>query len=71
MTIPACDGMSKEDSVKFFFDVIKIMSARFGKANMVSAYAHYDEIHEYIDHGEVKTSRGTYMCMSFQRLMVN
>lgn len=58
LTIPACEGMSREESARFFFDAIKLMSSRFGKSNMISAYAHYDEIHAYIDHGEVKSSRG-------------
>lgn len=57
LTIPACEGMNLEESKQFFFDVIKLMLNRFGKENVLAAYGHVDEIHDYIDHGEVKTSR--------------
>ena len=58
LTVPACEGMDIKESTYFFNDVCKLFQSEFGSRNIVSAVAHFDEIHTYLDHGELKESRG-------------
>lgn len=57
LTIPAPAGISEEQVPQFFREVGKIIQAKYGKENLLAAYAHFDEIHCYLDHGELKFSR--------------
>lgn len=57
LEIPAPHGMTEEQSAEFFAYCVDLMKERFGGDNIMAAYAHYDEVHEYIDHGELKESR--------------
>ena len=57
LTVPACENMTKAESEDFFLDVCRLFQKEFGYKNIISAIGHYDEIHSYIDHGELKESR--------------
>lgn len=57
LTVPACKDMSETEAKDFFLDVCRVFQNEFGAKNIVSAIAHFDEIHSYIDKGEVKESR--------------
>lgn len=57
LTISACEGMDETEAKDFFLDVCQVFQNEFGGRNIVSAIAHFDEIHSYIDKGEVKESR--------------
>ena len=57
LSIPAPEGMSAEESKDFFFETVKLLRQKYGADNIIGAYTHYDEIHQYIDGGEVKVSR--------------
>lgn len=58
LNIPSPEEMKLEDTEPFFRDVIRILCNRMGADNIVSADAHYDEIHDYYDPVEdrVRTS---------------
>lgn len=58
LTVPACEGMDIKESTYFFNDVCKLFQSEFGSRNIIAAYGHFDEIHNYVDHGELKESRG-------------
>lgn len=57
LTVPACRGMGQKESSEFFRDVCKVMVREYGKENVISMIGHYDEIHCYLDKGEVQNSR--------------
>ncbi|MBR3438219.1 MAG: plasmid recombination protein [Clostridia bacterium] len=44
------------DSEKFSNDIKKLIEAEYGTDNIINAYLHRDEVHDYIDHGVWKTS---------------
>ena len=50
-------GMEKDQAVSWCKDVYMLIQRRFKARNVVCGYIHVDEIHEYLDHGEVKESR--------------
>ncbi len=62
LEVPAPEKMDAKMSKKFFSDVLHIMNEQYGMQNMLGAYAHYDEIHVYFDHGELKESRPHLHC---------
>lgn len=49
LVIPTPSGLSNEQSKQWFLDVVRLMAGRYGAANMISAHAHYDEVHTYYD----------------------
>lgn len=57
LTVPACEGMTQDEAKRFFNDVCREFQTQFSGKNIVAAIAHFDEIHDYIDHGELKESR--------------
>ena len=57
LEVPAPDGMTDEIARAFFQKAVDHMRDKFGEENFICAYAHFDEIHDYIDHGEMKVSR--------------
>lgn len=57
LTVPSCEGMTQDETKRFFNDVCRKFQNEFGGKNIVSAIAHFDEIHNYVDHGELKESR--------------
>lgn len=57
LTVPACEGMTHDEAKSFFRDVCKEFQNQFNGKNIVAAVAHFDEIHSYVDHGELKESR--------------
>lgn len=57
LTVPSCEGMTREESASFFMDCCKLFQSEFNARNIISAIAHYDEIHSYIVAGEMKESR--------------
>lgn len=57
LTVPSCDGMTRKESTDFFMDCCKIFQSEFSAKNIISAIAHYDEIHSYMNNGELKESR--------------
>lgn len=57
LTVPACRGMGQKESSEFFRDVCRVMVREYGKENVISMIGHYDEIHYYLDKGQVQNSR--------------
>ena len=59
LDIPAPDGMTDKDCKPFFSDVLGMFQQRYGKENTISAYVHFDEVHDYTDPatGETRQSR--------------
>lgn len=57
LNIPCCEGMTQEEAKRFFNDICKTFQDEFGGKNVISAIAHFDEVHSYVDHGELKESR--------------
>ena len=57
LNIPAPDGMKDKDYKPFFSDVLEMFQQRYGKDNTISAYVHFDEVHDYIDPATGKTRR--------------
>ena len=57
LDIPAPDGMKDKDCKPFFSDVLEMFQQRYGKDNTISAYVHFDEVHDYIDPATGKTRR--------------
>lgn len=62
LEVPTPPDLSEADSKAFFAEVIKLIGAKYGLENIVQANAHYDEIHTYLDGGELKTSRPHLHC---------
>ncbi|MBR3438941.1 MAG: plasmid recombination protein [Clostridia bacterium] len=44
------------DSEKFSGDIRNIIETEYGADNIINGYLHRDEVHDYIDHGLMKTS---------------
>ena len=58
LEMPVPDGIDgHEDQERFMERALGIMRGSYGEANLVAAYTHYDEVHEYLDGGRVRTSR--------------
>ena len=54
LEVPAPEGMS---ITTFSGIVLGCIGTMYGKDNIIQAYAHRDEVHQYIDHGQIRTSR--------------
>ena len=57
LSIPATNSMDKNTAEKFLMDCYRVIADEYGEKNIVNAYIHMDEIHEYIDEFEIKKSR--------------
>lgn len=57
LTIPSCENMTQDEAKRFFTDVCREFQSEFGGRNIVAAVAHFDEVHSYVDNGELKESR--------------
>lgn len=57
LEVPAPEGLTRDQANQFLGDVYRIMQQRYGVENVINGYIHNDEIHNYMDHGEVKESR--------------
>lgn len=57
LEVPAPEGLTRDQANAFLADAFRIMQQRFGVENVINGYIHNDEIHDYMDHGEVKESR--------------
>lgn len=59
LSIPIPQGLTTEQERQFYSNAYQIISKQYGKDNIVAGYAHYDEIHDYIDAstGNIETSR--------------
>lgn len=57
LIVPSCENMSIETSKEFLNDALKIIENVYDKKNIMNAYLHVDEIHEYIDDFKIKKSR--------------
>ena len=44
------------DSEKFSADIRNLVESEYGTENIINGYLHRDEVHDYIDHGVMKTS---------------
>lgn len=51
------------DKKAFFNDVIELFSKDFGERNIIQGNLHVDEVHDYIENGEVKTSLEHIHCL--------
>lgn len=60
-----CVPIPKEVSDKkaFFDDVMDLFAKDFGEQNIVQGNLHIDEVHDYIENGEVKTSLEHIHCL--------
>ena len=59
LDIPAPENLAEQATQEWFKDVHSRLCDRFGKANVIMATVHYDEIHAYTDatSGETRLSR--------------
>mgnify|MGYP000846431084 CR=1 FL=1 len=59
LSIPIPQGLTTEQERQFYSNTYQIISNQYGKDNIIAGYAHYDEIHDYIDAstGNIETSR--------------
>lgn len=59
LSIPIPQGLTTEQERQFYSNTYRIICNQYGKDNIVAGYAHYDEIHDYIDAstGDIETSR--------------
>ena len=57
LCVPAPLGLTEEQERAFFWRCVDLMQERYGAENVVGSYAHFDEVHAYLDHGQVKESR--------------
>lgn len=59
LSIPIPQGLTTEQERQFYSNTYQIISNQYGKDNIIAGYAHYDEIHDYIDAstGDIETSR--------------
>lgn len=59
LCVPTPEQLPEEQELKWFDDVINILTERFGADNVIEGYVHRDEKHEYKDvrSGEIKQSR--------------
>lgn len=51
------------DKKAFFNDVMELFSKDFGERNIIQGNLHVDEVHDYIENGEVKTSLEHIHCL--------
>lgn len=51
------------DKKAFFIDVMELFSKDFGERNIIQGNLHVDEVHNYIENGEVKTSLEHIHCL--------
>lgn len=49
LVIPVPTGIDGDKARDWCFDMVKLLAERYGEDNMVSAHAHFDEIHRYYD----------------------
>lgn len=49
LVIPVPSGIDGDKARDWCFDAVKLLAERYGEDNMVSAHAHFDEIHRYYD----------------------
>jgi len=54
-TVP--DNLPERDEENFLLDVEKLIAKQYGSKNIIESTRHFDEKHEYIDHGVKKISR--------------
>lgn len=52
------EGLSRENEVGLMEETVKLFEKEYGKKNLISAVAHYDEVHEYVRDAEIRESRG-------------
>lgn len=57
LEVPSPEGLDRDQANAFLADAFRIMQQRFGVENVINGYIHNDEIHNYMDHGEIKESR--------------
>ena len=59
LSIPIPLGLTEEQERQFYSNTYKIICNQYGKDNIIAGYAHYDEIHDYVDAstGNIETSR--------------
>lgn len=59
LSIPIPLGLTTEQERQFYSNTYRIICNQYGKDNIIAGYAHYDEIHDYIDAstGDIETSR--------------
>lgn len=52
-----------ETKEAFFNDVMQLFERKYGTENICQGILHVDEVHDYVDHGEVKTSLEHIHCL--------
>lgn len=57
LCITAVENMTDTTAEKFLEDALEIIINTYKKENVINAYTHFDEIHEYADDFKVKKSR--------------
>lgn len=57
LNIPVPEGMDYKTAAHFCQDVTELLCETYGRNNVIAADTHFDEIHEYMDFGEMRTSR--------------
>lgn len=59
LSIPIPQGLTTEQERQFYSNTYQIICKQYGEDNIIAGYAHYDEIHDYIDAstGDIETSR--------------
>ncbi len=51
------EGLSREDEKRLMEVSIQLFEKRYGKQNLIGAYGHWDEIHDYVRDERFKSSR--------------
>lgn len=59
LSIPIPLGLTEEQERQFYVNTYQIICNQYGEDNIIAGYAHYDEIHDYVDAstGNIETSR--------------
>lgn len=57
LCITAAESMTDSTAEKFLEDALEIIMNTYKKENIINAYTHFDEIHEYVDDFKIKKSR--------------
>lgn len=57
LCITAAENMTDSTAEKFLEDALEIIMNTYKKENIVNAYTHFDEVHEYVDDFKIKKSR--------------
>lgn len=57
LEIPAPLELTETNVNSWYRDITNLIKRSCGGLNVISSYLHKDEIHDYYDHGEIKTSR--------------